>query len=368
MTKNKLKYIAFYLPQFHTFPENDKWWGKGFTEWTNTTKSKPLYKGHYQPHTPLNGNYYDLSKVEYMYKQIGFAQKYGVDGFCFYHYWFNGKKLMEKPVENYLKHKDLDLPFCLSWANENWSRRWDGSENELLISQDYGDRDDWEKHFYYLLPYFKDKRYICENGKPLLIIYKPQLIDVIDELLTFWDGLARKNGLNGICFASEYPQFDKEIADKFDYNIEFEPITTTGYVQEKLIKSILTNPRYSIHVISQKFKNILKIHSYKRYNYKLCIKASVKRVGTTRSIYCVFPGWDNSPRRKNGALIYDKNSPKLFENYLYQQSIKSLDENKKYLFINAWNEWAEGAHLEPDEKYGFAFLEAIRHVKNDLKI
>ena len=181
------KIIAFYLPQYHAIPENDQWWGKGFTEWTNVKKAKPLFEGHDQPRIPLNHNYYNLLDDNTKIWQANLAKKYGVYGFCYYHYWFKGgKKLLEKPAEQMLSNKSIDLPFCFCWANENWTRNWDGGNREIMVEQDYGNKDDWECHFQYLLQFFKDKRYITVDGKPLFIIYKPDLIIDIYEMVKYF--------------------------------------------------------------------------------------------------------------------------------------------------------------------------------------
>ncbi|MBO6243650.1 MAG: glycoside hydrolase family 99-like domain-containing protein, partial [Clostridia bacterium] len=173
--EKKMMVVAFYLPQFYSFPENDKWWGEDFTEWTNVKKSKPLWNGHYQPTIPLNNNFYRLDSIEPMKEQVRLARKYGVDGFCFYHYWFGkNRQLMEKPVENYLKEPSLDLPFCLCWANHNWSRTWVGGDKDVLMDMNYGDEEEWGKHFNYLIKFFKDDRYIKIDNKPVLVIYLPQ--------------------------------------------------------------------------------------------------------------------------------------------------------------------------------------------------
>ena len=188
------KIIALYLPQFHAIPENDKWWGKGFTEWTSVKKAIPLLKNHHQPREPLKGNYYNLLDPEVRQWQADLAQKYGIYGFCYYHYWFNGKKLLEKPAEEILRLGKPSLPFCFSWANESWSRTWYSSKKEVLLKQEYGAEKEWESHFNYLLPFFKDERYIKVDNKPLFLIYKPSLILELDRMISFWEKLAIKEG------------------------------------------------------------------------------------------------------------------------------------------------------------------------------
>lgn len=220
-----MKIIAFYLPQFHDIPENDEWWGKGFTEWVNVKKAKPMYKGHEQPRVPLNNNYYNLLDDEVKVWQAELAKQYGIYGFCYYHYWFNGKLLLEKPMSQMLSNKKIDIPFCICWANEPWTRAWVG-EKKVLITQKYGKIDDWVKHFNYLLPFFKDNRYIKNDNKPFFVIYRPEIIGCLKEMVECWDRLAKKNGFKGIDFAYQNIDFDvqKHKDDSmFSYNIEFQP-------------------------------------------------------------------------------------------------------------------------------------------------
>lgn len=200
LSNNKIKTIAFYLPQYHAIPENDKFWGKGFTEWVNTKKATPLFEGHYQPKVPLNENYYNLLDDDVKIWQANLAKKYGVFGFCYYHYWFkDGKKLLEKPLEQMLQNKDVDIPFCMSWANENWSKRWDGGNQEIIAEQDYGTEDDWKKHLLYMVQFFKDERYITLNGDPVFLIYKPEEIPDLHRMVTYWQSEIKKFGFNRIC-------------------------------------------------------------------------------------------------------------------------------------------------------------------------
>lgn len=228
----KIKTIAFYLPQYHAIPENDWAWGVGFTEWTNVKKAKPLFEGHYQPRVPLENNYYNLLDERVLVEQSKTAQKYGIFGFCYYHYWFkNGKKLLEKPIEKMLQSKDVTIPYCLCWANENWTKKWDGSDNEVIVLQDYGGQNEWEKHFQYLLAYFRDKRYITINGKPVFLIYRPNIIPCIQKMLKFFERRALEVGLKGICFVVQNGSayFDPEfIMGKFSYQIKFEPFFSYG--------------------------------------------------------------------------------------------------------------------------------------------
>ncbi len=220
-----MKIIAFYLPQFHTIPENDDFWGKGFTEWTNVRNAKPLYEGHHQPVVPLNNHYYDLSDVSTMEWQADIARKYGVYGFCIYHYWIEGRKLLEKPLEQLLEHPEIPMRYCISWANHHWTDSWAGTK-KMLIAQTYGGKEDWDAHFDYFLPFFKDSRYITEDEKPLLLIFNPEDIPNRNAMMDYWQERAKKNGLKGISFAYQNYYFGiKKNRDdsRFDYGVEHQP-------------------------------------------------------------------------------------------------------------------------------------------------
>lgn len=375
-----MKIIAFYLPQFHSFPENDKWWGKNFTEWTNTKKSVPQFEGHYQPREPQNDYYYNLLEPEAMKWQIDLAKEYGVYGFCFYHYWFkDGKKLMEKPIENFLQDKSLDQKFCLCWANEPWTRAWDGGTRDVIMQQEYGEKNEWEKHFEYLFDFFNDSRYISVNGKPLLVIYRPEIIPCLDEMLEFWNQLAIAKGLPGICYMAQGTTFNSDTKvnkSKFEYSIMYEP----GYTQAQftvrngagyLIKEFIRSPKLCFNVEWQKLKmvvsNKLKVkkNSMKMniLDYDLFWKEILNRkVPENNMMPGAFVDWDNSARRGcNGSRVFVNASPQKFGQYMSKLIRKTRDEYKKdMIFITAWNEWAEGAYLEPDKKYGSQYLEAIK--------
>lgn len=366
------KIIAFYLPQYHAIPENDQWWGKGFTEWTNVKKAKPLFEGHDQPRIPLNHNYYNLLDDNTKIWQANLAKKYGVYGFCYYHYWFKGgKKLLEKPAEQMLSNKSIDLPFCFCWANENWTRNWDGGNREIMVEQDYGNKDDWECHFQYLLQFFKDKRYITVDGKPLFIIYKPDLIIDIYEMVKYFRRRIVEEGFPGICLAFQFPTYYADMFyrdDIFDYMIEFEPVYSRNNFQ-----------RYSsnkVNVIRKIFgeKGIVAYRHKKGNNYH-SISTTSKSLGMffydelwntilnqewrDNFIPGTFVDWDNTPRNKHGVLHAGFTIEK-FEKYMTLWIQKARQHNKKMLFINAWNEWGEGAFLEPDQRYGYQKLEAIK--------
>jgi len=359
-----MKTIAFYLPQFHTIPENDEWWGKGFTEWVNVKKAKPLYEGHYQPRIPLNNNYYDLLDVNTMKWQVELAKKYGLYGFCFYHYWFDGKMLLEKPVNNYLKNTDLDFPFCLCWANENWTNGWAAKDPKILICQTEGTKSKWEEHFQYFLPFFKDQRYIKDNGKPLLLIYKPDLFPHISEMLKYWDNRAKEEGLLGLCFAAQLkPQ--NEDSSPFDMHIEYQP--TNVYIEMTRTRNpILKSIKSTVKRIAGNTFHVdiegMKAKKLQRYSYDdMWNKILSIPVQSDKQVPGAFVDWDNTARKGTRGYVIEGASPEKFKTYMSKQIGNAKTNYKKdYIFIFAWNEWAESGYLEPDEKYKFGYLEALR--------
>lgn len=354
-----MKIIAFYLPQFHTFPENDQWWGKGFTEWTNVKKAKPLFKGHYEPRVPLNNNYYYLLDKKVWKWQIETAHKYGVYGFCFYHYWFSGKKLMHKPIELFLQNKDLDQNFCICWANETFSRRWNGHEEDVLIKQEHGDKLEWKEHFEYLLPYFLDSRYIKIDGKPLFVLYKPEIFPNYIDMFEYWNQLALQAGLPGMKFAIQSAIWNnkKSIDDSHvDYRIMFEP-GFTGLREGHSLSFYFDSFKCKV------FKAFHKRVNAQPISYPAYCKDILKRpVTSDKFIPGLFVNWDNTPRKGENGSVTLKNDPKIFGETCLKLIEKTRSEYKKdMIFVNAWNEWAEGCYLEPDEKYKFDYLEELRN-------
>lgn len=368
---DKTKIIAFYLPQYHTIPENDKWWGKGFTEWTNVKKAKPLFTGHDQPRVPLNNNYYNLLNDDVKIWQANLAKKYGVFGFCYYHYWFkDGKQLLEKPAEQMLNNQNVDLPFCFCWANENWSRNWDGGNQEIIMEQNYGNQQDWELHFQYLLKFFKDDRYITVDGKPLFVIYKPDLIADLYQMVNYFKSRAKQEGFPGVCFAFQFPTYFSDIFyrdDIFDYMIEFEPVFSRSNVQRSQSKKVeVMRKIFGENFISQyrKCKGIkgytyIKPRYLSMFFYDEAWDNILNQQWNKKIIPGTFIDWDNTPRNKHGAM-YTGFTIEKFEKNMSLLIKKSRENNKNMIFINAWNEWGEGAYLEPDEKYGYKKLEAIK--------
>lgn len=349
--------IAIYLPQFHPFKENDEWWGKGFTEWTNVAKARPRFRGLYQPHIPADLGFYDLRLEETRIAQADMAFRYGISGFCYYHYWFNGHQLMERPLEEVLKSGKPDFPFMICWANENWTRAWDGGESKILIKQDYSEEDD-RKHIAFLCKnYFKDARYIRIDGKPVFCIYKSTIIPNIENTIRIMRDEARKYGEElYICRFESGDTFGQQyLKPGFDAAIDFHP--HLKYSSNKIVNFVKNYINAFIYkVFGHAFFS--KIMDYEKYScQELKIKPNYKRYP------CVTPMWDNTSRRVGMPVSALRNStPAKYEKWLGEaiDSFEPYSKEENFIFINAWNEWAEGNHLEPDLKWGLKYLEATK--------
>ncbi|MCE7699897.1 MAG: glycoside hydrolase family 99-like domain-containing protein, partial [Methanobacterium paludis] len=345
LKQEDIKLIAFYLPQFHPFPENDKWWGKGFTEWTNVTKAIPLFVGHYQPHLPIDLGFYDLRLIETQKRQIELAKKYGIFGFCFHYYWFNGKRLMQTPLEIFLNNpKKLDFPFCICWANENWTKRWDGNDDEVLIAQKYSSDNDLE-FIKDLSEYLRDDRYIKVNNKAIIMVYKPQLLPNPKKTFSSWRKYCKNEGIGELYIVgARRHDFTLKPRDYgLDAAVEFPPNHPHPTQRKKNVKYL--NLKYEPAVFDLE-KFVESKHNMIEEDYK--------------TFKTVITSWDNTPRRLNEGQVYI-GTPKVYKKWLKDAmkfSKENLGKNEQFVFINAWNEWAEGAHLEPDRKYGYAYLKA----------
>lgn len=351
-----MKVIAMYLPQFHKVPENDRWWGEGFTDWVSAKEAKPLYEGHYQPHIPLNNNYYDLMDKKTMEWQTDLMHKYGVDGMCMYHYWFeNGRRILEKPAENLLKWQDIDMPFCFSWANETWARSWANikdsntwsnvkespmNQEKILLNQNYGDVHAWKEHFEYLCRFFQDERYIKIDGKPVFLIYRVNLVDCLQEMLECWRKWSLEKGFKGLYIIGS--------------NLAGNELQ---YLDAELYHEPLKNSR---NLIENDFTSYVK-----RIEYKDVWENIINQVPQKRTFYGGFVGYDDTPRRGTEGLVVENTSPQMFGKYLKMLMKKNAMHGNDITFINAWNEWGEGMHLEPDSKYGYNFLEQIPIAKKN---
>lgn len=338
--------IAYYLPQFHPIPENDEWWGKGFTEWTNVANARPNFRGHYQPRLPADLGFYDLRLPEVREQQAQLAKSYGLHGFCYYYYWFAGKKLLERPITEVLRSGAPEFPFCLCWANENWTRRWDGADQEILIAQKPSPADDLML-IRDLLPFFRDSRYIRVEGKPLFIVYHLGALPDARGSGEIWRDCCRRDGIGEIylCAAGTFDN-DDPVRFGFDAMVEFPP--HKARTRALMGMHELINPKFTGTVID--------------YNQFVAdqIAAPLPDYTLHRT---VMPGWDNTPRRTDRGLMFINASPEVYEVWLravVAQTVRSRPQGERLVFINAWNEWAEGNYLEPDLKNGRRYLEAVR--------
>ncbi len=360
---NTKRVIAIYLPQFHPFKENNEWWGEGFTEWRNVVNAKPRYIGHYQPRCPKDLGFYDLRLSETRIAQAALAKEYGIHGFCYYHYWFNGKVLMEDPMKGMLENKEPDFPFMVCWANENWTRRWDGNQSQVLLEQSYCD-DDYLQHIEYLCKnYFSHSDYIKVNGSPLIIIYKQHLIPNISHFVNVWRRYAKEFGFPDLYFV--FFQLDNSIVDPdtigFNFGAQFAPFTNVGMRPLNFYFRLLNK------YLNFNFSVVIR---HNLYSYVKTAKrfSSQYNVISDRNYPCVMPMFDNSVRRiRGGAEIFVNSNPSYFRQWIKEVlfNYKKSNSDSNFFFINAWNEWAEGNHLEPDQKWGKQFLDVVKECFNN---
>jgi len=353
-----MRTLAFHLPQFHPTPENDEWWGKGFTEWRNVSKAKPLFPGHSQPHQPADLGYYDLRLPEARLAQAELAMHYGISGFCYYHYWFTGARILERPVNDIVASGEPDFPFCLCWANENWTRTWDGRSGQVLLGQDYSAADD-RQHIEALIPYFADRRYIRVDGRALFLVYRTELMPDPQSTAEIWRKAAQQAGL-GDLFLVRVESFAQDIDPRsvgFDAAVEFAPDwKRTGQMHFSRWQHLLTY----LGLFPKGYFE----HRFADYRKMVALMLAKPEPAYAR-YRCVTPGFDNSARRKKDATIFLNSSPELYEDWLTkvarQELANSRPTDQKLVFVNAWNEWAEGNHLEPCQKWGHAYLQATRN-------
>ena len=346
---NAPRLIAFFLTQFHPTRENDAWWGKGFTEWTNVTRAAPLFEGHYQPHLPADLGFYDLRVRQTRHEQIAAAKRYGIDAFCYYYYWFSGQRLLSAPLDDMLADAESDMPFCLCWANENWTRRWDGRDREVLIAQRYLPDDDIN-FIRSVAPFLADQRYLKVDGRPLLIVYQPQHLKNARQSVAVWRAHCRAEGLGEVHLCAALTHRNQEYAQfGFDSGLEFPPHNLP-----------LDNINRDI-AFRQEFRGDV-------FQYAALAQACLKRdYGASRVFRSVFPSWDNTARRGERALIVLNGTPRNYEFWLASTLDRAAAAGDAFVFINAWNEWAEGCHLEPDRRYGGAFLQATLDAANGVR-
>ena len=353
-----MKIIAMYLPQFHEVAENSEWWGEGFTEWTTVKNARPLCEGHVQPIHPYNENYYNLLDRRTMEWQSALMKQYGIDGICMYHYWFqNGRQILEKPAENLLLWKDIDIPFCFSWANETWARTWHRGKDDnvwageyenkdehrgdgILLAQKYGNRQDWDEHFYYLLPFFRDDRYVKVDGKPVFVFYKVSLISCFENMVDCWRELAAKEGLAGLYLIGNACKDGSRLS--LDEELLQEPASSIRYCRLKdCYAKVVDYDEIWGWILQEESEMNKSSGSFVRY--------------------------DTTPRHGSDGVIINGASPEKFQNYFARLLAKNELAESPFTFVNAWNEWGEGMYLEPDVEHAYRYLEAVSYAKKYYK-
>ena len=349
-----MKIFAINLPQFHRIPENDEWWGDGFTEWTNVRAARPLYEGHEQPLVPLGENYYDLSQKSSIIAQHLLAEEYGIDGFVYYHYWFNGHLLLEKPVEMLLNIPEASREFCLCWANESWTRAWDGKNKEIILEQTFGGMEDWQAHIEYLVDFFNDARYLKIDGMPVLFVYSPNRIPQFDQMIKMWNRYLREKGMKNLYIIEYLSSFNPAPSSEMSKAVmEFEPLYSAHY-QISLF-------RKGVRFLCKKMGKT-DILDYD-YLWERLLKRN-RRYEGKRVVRSCFTNFDNSPRKGKKAFITKGATFNKFANYFYELLATERSNQSELVVINAWNEWGEGAILEPTEKDGFGWLCAVKNAKD----
>lgn len=381
---SKARVLALYLPQFHPVKENDEVWGKGFTEWINVAKARPVFKGQYQPQLPSELGFYDLRLEETRIAQAELAKEYGIEGFCYWHYWFgNGKQVLDMPIKEVLKTKKPDFPFCLAWANHSWgTSTWNNAKkvkkDKIFLKQEYLGKDDYIQHFYAVLPFFKDERYVTVDGKPLFAIFDPTAIpdNEITTFIELWNKLAKENGLKGIHFVGRICSVmyltDKDVKERINggYVNYYEKYLKLGFdaiwSNNMRRAEILTKGFYNMY-IKRAILHALNISILDKYSYEKIIKNLFTEEDKKENIYpMIIPRWDKTPRQGKKAAIYYGSTPELFQKHVNDvvDIVKNKDEQHKIVFLQAWNEWGEGNYMEPDIRYGREYLEALLKALN----
>jgi lipopolysaccharide biosynthesis protein len=374
-TPAKARLIAFYLPQFHPIPENDEWWGKGFTEWTNVAKAKPLFKGHYQPHLPADLGFYDLRVPEVREAQARLAKDAGIEAFCYYHYWFAGKRLLERPFSEVVTSGQPDLPFCLCWANQTWTGIWHGTPNKILIEQTYPGAADNQKHFEALRSAFLDPRYLRVDGRPVFVIYRPTEFPNAKEFIQQWQQLAQASGLPGIHFVAHLTNFEADWDFKscgFDSCVVVSTLKFITLSMRKL--AFGTKAANARKQNSDTTRGALAHGFWRRYRalfgkfnnvayYRHAQPFLLADCKNKPNVYpCITPNWDNTPRSNSRGVVLHESTPELFRLHLRQalDLVASRAPDQRLVFVKSWNEWAEGNYLEPDQKFGHAYLDVLK--------
>lgn len=361
MTTKNARAVAFYLPQFHPTPENDSWWGKGFTEWTNTAKAKPMFRGHYQPHVPADLGFYDLRVPETREQQAAMAREYGIEAFCYYDYWFGGgRRILERPFDEMVASGKPDFPFCVCWANESWTGIWHGSPKTVLLEQKYPGAEDHEKHFETLLPAFRDPRYLRVRGLPVFIVYRAHDLPDQHAFVDQWQRMARDAGLGGLHLVAY------EMTGNLGIDLAaagFDAVIKSPTIQRPTWVSIWESRRNPTVWARNKLRHVRKMPTTYDYGTWAASQAAQK-VESHVSYPCVLHAWDNTPRSGANGVVLTNPDPEIYRGLL-ERAVKSLDHlpaDESLVFIKSWNEWAEGNHLEPDIRNGTSYLQVVSDV------
>jgi lipopolysaccharide biosynthesis protein len=359
MQRATARLIAFYLPQFHPIPENDEWWGRGFTEWTNTAKAKPMFRGHYQPHVPADLGFYDLRLPEARKAQADLARAYGIEAFCYYHYWFAGHRILERPFNEVLASGQPDFPFCLCWANHTWSGIWQGTPGRVLIEQTYPGEADHRRHFATLLPAFRDARYLRVAGKPMFLIYRPSGIPDCAATMRLWRAMAEESGLPGLYLVGSNVIIGTSVETRppSDFGLDAWTTALMPPVQEWVSRR---TPVKWLRWRYNRWAGKPTVYEYE----KILVDLLGPVLSGMDSYPCLVPNWDNTPRSGRNGLVFHGATPELFTRHAREalHRIQGRDPDRNFVFIKSWNEWAEGNYLEPDRRFGLRFLEVIRDV------
>jgi lipopolysaccharide biosynthesis protein len=346
----KARVLAFHLPQFHPIPENDEWWGTGFTEWTNTARARRLFPGHYQPHVPADLGFYDLRTPEARSAQAEMASRFGVDGFVYWHYWFGGRRILERPVDEVLSSRQPDFPYCLGWANQTWTGTWHGAPDRILIEQTYPGPEDDEAHFCHLLAHFRDERYVKVDGKPVFYVFRPEQLPDALAWTKRWRALAERSGLPGLFLIGEY-------SDLHGVGASYPPPTQMGF--DAAVHVRLPFRRTPAATTAMRLARKFGLPEIYRYTSRPVDRP----VASDELMYpAIYPNWDNTPRAGRRGLALVGSTPERFRAHVRDaiERVASLPDDRRFVFVKSWNEWAEGNHLEPDLKFGTSYLEVLR--------
>ncbi len=346
-----LRALAFYLPQFHPVPENDEWWGPGFTEWTNTAKARPLFPGHYQPHVPADLGFYDLRCPESREAQADLARRYGIAGFLYWHYWFAGRRMLDRPFREVLASGAPDFPFCLAWANQTWTGIWHGAADRILVEQTYPGAEDDQAHFDSLLPAFRDRRYLTVAGKPLFYVFRPEELPNAAAFVERWQDMARAAGFDGLFLVAE-------VSDLHGYGPAYLSPAADGFDAGAYMRLPAHRSRASV----LRMRALRKLSGPEVLPYASRPLPIPTLEPGARLLPTVYPNWDNSPRSGRKGVVLHGATPERFRAHVRAavHHVRDVPAEERLLFIKSWNEWAEGNHLEPDLRHSTGFLEAVR--------